>query len=70
MAARQSTGWGRGRRGDLHIADKIPRREASCVQPMSSFTNPASSERIVFGVISHLDHSWERKPLCESTQNA
>jgi transposase-like protein len=31
--------------------------------PMSSFTNPASCDRIVFGVICHLNRSWERKPL-------
>jgi putative transposase len=38
--------------------------------PMSSFTNPASCDRIVFGVISHLNRSWEKKPLKEFTQNA
>lgn len=38
-------------------------------RPMSSFTNPASCERIVYGVISHLNRSWERKPLGEFTQN-
>jgi len=37
---------------------------------MSSFTNPASCDRIVFGVISHLNRSWERKPLREFTQHA
>ena len=38
-------------------------------RPMSSFTNPASCERIVFGVISHLNRSWERKPLKGFTQH-
>ena len=37
-------------------------------RPMSSFTNPASCDRIVFGVITHLNRSWERKPLKEFTQ--
>jgi len=37
---------------------------------MSSFTNPDSCDRIVFGVISHLNRSWESKPLKEFTQNA
>jgi transposase-like protein len=37
-------------------------------RPMSSFTNPASCNRIVFGAFSHLNRSWERKPLKEFTQ--
>jgi hypothetical protein len=37
---------------------------------MSSFTNPASCDRIVFGVISHLHRSWEKKPLNEFTQKS
>jgi hypothetical protein len=37
---------------------------------MSSFTKPASCDRIVFGVISHLNRFWERKSLKEFTQNA
>jgi transposase-like protein len=39
-------------------------------RPMSSFTNPARCERIVFGVINNLNSSWEKKPLKEFTQNA
>jgi len=39
-------------------------------RPMTSFSNPASCDRIVFGVISHLNRSWERKPILEFTQNA
>jgi hypothetical protein len=35
---------------------------------MSSLTNPASCARIVFGVISHLNRSWQKKPLKEFTQ--
>lgn len=37
-------------------------------RPMTSFTNPASCDRIVFGVIAHLNRSWEKKPLKEFTQ--
>jgi putative transposase len=36
-------------------------------RPMSSFANPSSSDRIVFGVISHLNRSWEKKPFREFT---
>jgi transposase-like protein len=97
-----------------NIADKVPKKEGSCVQeavasienhleellnffdvpkthwvkvrttnmierafrevrrrtrPMSSFTNPASCDRIVFGVISHLNRSWERNTLKQFTHN-
>ena len=38
-------------------------------RPMSSFSNPASCDRIVFGVISHLNRSWEKKPFKEFTHN-
>jgi hypothetical protein len=39
-------------------------------RPMSSFTHPDSCDRIVLGVISHLNRSWELKPLKEFTQDA
>lgn len=38
-------------------------------RPMSSFSNPASCDRIVFGVISHLNRSWEKKPFKEFSHN-
>ena len=37
-------------------------------RPLSSFTNPASCDRIIFGVISHLNRSWEKTPLKQFTQ--
>jgi len=37
-------------------------------RPISSFTNPASCDRIIFGVISHLNRSWEKTPLKQFTQ--
>jgi Transposase, Mutator family len=39
-------------------------------RPMSSFSNPASYDRIVFGVISPLNRSWEKKPFKEFTHSA
>ena len=36
---------------------------------MSSSANLAGCDRIVIGVISHLNGSWERKPLKQFTQN-
>lgn len=36
-------------------------------RPMSCFQNPASVDRIVYGVISHLNKKWEEKPLFEFT---
>jgi transposase-like protein len=36
---------------------------------MSCFTNTQSVERIIYGVISHLNKCWEDKPLIEFTQD-
>lgn len=36
-------------------------------RPMSCFQNSASVDRIIYGVISHLNASWEVKPLKEFT---
>ena len=38
--------------------------------PMSSFTNSQSCDRIIFGVTSHLNRSWEKKHLSEFTQDS
>ena len=53
-----------------NVIERAFREVRRRTRPMSSFTNPASCERIVFGVISHLNRSWEKKPLKEFTQNA
>jgi len=37
---------------------------------MSCFTNGQSVERIIFGVVSHLNKNWEDKPLGEFTQDS
>jgi len=36
-------------------------------RPMSCFQNPASVDRIIYGVITYLNTSWEVKPLSEFT---
>jgi putative transposase len=53
-----------------NVIERAFREVRRRTRPMSSFTNPASCDRIVFGVISHLNRSWERKPLPEFTQNS
>jgi hypothetical protein len=35
---------------------------------MTCFTNTASVDRMIYGVISHLNHNWKEKPLPEFTQ--
>ncbi len=52
-----------------NVIERAFREVRRRTRPMSSFTNPESCDRIVFGVISHLNRSWERKPLSEFTQN-
>ena len=37
---------------------------------MSCFQNAASVDRIIYGLISHLNKSWQAKPLTEFTHNA
>jgi putative transposase len=53
-----------------NVIERAFREVRRRTRPMSSFTNPQSCDRIVFGVITHLNRSWERKPLSEFTQNA
>ena len=53
-----------------NIIERAFREVRRRTRPMSSFTNPASCDRIVFGAISHLNRSWERKPLREFTQKS
>ncbi len=36
-------------------------------RPMSCFNNPASCERVTYGVFSHLNRTWEEKPLGQFT---
>jgi putative transposase len=53
-----------------NVIERCFREVRRRTRPMSSFTNPASCDRIVFGVISHLNRSWEKTPLNQFTQNA
>lgn len=53
-----------------NVIERCFREVRRRTRPISSFTNPASCDRIVFGVISHLNRSWETKPLKQFTQNA
>lgn len=53
-----------------NVIERAFREVRRRTRPMSSFTNTASCERIVFVVISHLNRSWERKTLKEFTQYA
>jgi putative transposase len=39
------------------------------VRPMSCFTNSPSVDRIIYGVISHLNQTWKDRPLPEFTQH-
>ena len=39
-------------------------------RPMSCFNNPASVDRIIFGIISHLNQSWKDKPIPEFAHNS
>ncbi|HVH72199.1 MAG TPA: transposase, partial [Candidatus Dormibacteraeota bacterium] len=53
-----------------NVIERAFREVRRRTRPMSSFSNLASCDRIVFGVLTHLNRSWERKPLPEFTQNA
>jgi putative transposase len=53
-----------------NVIERAFREVRRRTRPMSSFTNRESCARIVFGVVSHLNRSWEKKPLAEFTQNA
>lgn len=37
------------------------------IRPMSCFQNPASVDRIIYGVICHLNNTWKEKPLVQFT---
>jgi len=51
-----------------NVIERAFREVRRRTRPMSSFCNRESCDRIVFGVISHLNSSWEGKPLLEFTQ--
>jgi putative transposase len=51
-----------------NVIERAFREVRRRTRPMSSFSNKESCERIVYGVITNLNRSWERKPLHEFTQ--
>lgn len=52
-----------------NVIERAFREVRRRTRPMSSFSNPASCDRIIFGVLTHLNSSWETKPLFKFTQN-
>ncbi len=52
-----------------NVIERVLREVRRRTRPMSSFTNLQSCDRIIYGVISHLNSSWERKPFFKFTQN-
>jgi transposase-like protein len=51
-----------------NVIERAFREVRRRTRPISSFSDPESCDRIVYGVIRHLNRSWERKPLPEFTQ--
>jgi putative transposase len=51
-----------------NVIERAFREVRRRTRPMSSFSNVESCDRIVYGVTSHLNRSWERKPLFKFTQ--
>lgn len=43
------------------------RRMRRRTRPMSCFQNSASVDRIIYGVLSHLNKAWKERPLKEFT---
>jgi putative transposase len=44
-----------------NVIERAFREVRRRTRPMSSFSNVESCDRIIYGVISHLNRSWERK---------
>jgi transposase-like protein len=53
-----------------NVIERAFREVRRRIQPMSGFSNTESCDRIVFGAVSHVNRSRERKPLAEFTQTA
>lgn len=50
-----------------NVIERAFREVRRRTRPMSCFQNPASVDRIIYGVITHLNQTWKEKPLCEFT---
>ena len=53
-----------------NVIERAFREVRRRTRPMSSFTNRASCDRIIYGVISHLNSSWEKNPFPTFTQTS
>lgn len=51
-----------------NVIERAFREVRRRTRPMSCFNNTASVNRIIFGVISHLNKDWKEKPLWQFTQ--
>ena len=52
-----------------NVIERAFREVRRRIRPMSCFTNAQSVERIIYGVIKHLNDSWKEKPFIKFTQN-
>jgi putative transposase len=52
-----------------NVIERAFREVRRRTRPMSCFQNSASVDRIIYGVVSHLNRNWEEKPLREFTHN-
>lgn len=52
-----------------NVIERAFREVRRRTRPMSSFSSTQSCDRIIYGVVSHLNTSWDRKPLPEFTHN-
>jgi transposase-like protein len=53
-----------------NVIERAFREVRRRTRPMSCFQNSASVERIIYGVVSKLNKTWEGKPLQEFTHNS
>jgi putative transposase len=53
-----------------NVIERAFREVRRRTRPMSCFQNPASVERIIFGVMSKLNKDWKEKPLLEFTHTS
>jgi putative transposase len=53
-----------------NVIERAFREVRRRTRPISTFSNLASCDRIIYGVASHLNSSWERKPLPEFTHSS
>jgi len=51
-----------------NVIERAFREVRRRIRPMNCFTNSRSVDRILYGVISHLNQFWKEKPLIEFTQ--